>query len=676
MNTPEITDVRKRELEGLIARARNAYYNPDGDGIKPEDVVSDELYDAWFDELSDIEADNPAVRAIGAPPETARWATVAHHIPMGSLNKVNTLEQLTEWVLASSQKDTTGRPVPGVELLVTEKLDGISIDVKYKRGKLVQAITRGDGLTGEDITRNVAKMKGVPAVLGTEKFTGALRGEIVLFRDDLTTHFPDKKSTRNAAGGVAKRTDGVGCEHLYVFFYQVAEGQDFETEGQQFEWLQSLGLFIPNWYVTAMVPGIKTPHDLWVEYQQSRRAALEYDIDGLVVRVNKMSDQIALGEHDGRPHGAVAFKFASINRETPARGCLTPTGGTGRITPVAVFDPIVLLGAQVTQASLYNWRYIREIGFDVGARVLVARANDVIPRVVAVTKGTGTTFPPPSHCGSCGASVIEDGEYYVCPNTAECPAQAVGRLKRFTKCHDMLGWGDTLLEKLVDTGLAKSVPDLYRLSEEQLGSIDRMGSKSAQKVLKTLWAKNPLPIEDLLGSLSIPLCGKDTIQMLTQAGIDTLSKMRAASAMDIGKVSGIGPVKAQSLFDWFQKDAEIIEELAGLGVAVKDRAVGSLTGKTFCFTGSSKLPRNKLVDIAEASGAIVKGSVTKNLSFLVMADPNLDTTKARAARKNGTQCISEEAFLTLAGYDASNDTAPTDTAPENTDGLDVAVLEV
>src|SRR5208282_713760 len=161
-------------------------------------------------------------------------------------------------------------------------------------------------------------------------------------------------------------------------------------EGKQFEWLEEMGFKVPNWYVTMMTPGVKTPHDLWVEYQQTKRAELEYEIDGLVVRLDNMVKQISLGENDGRPLGAVAFKFAPVTRESTCKDILNQTGGMGIITPVAIFDPIRLVGVTVTNATLYNWKYIRELGLDVGARILVARANDVIPRVVKVTVGTGS----------------------------------------------------------------------------------------------------------------------------------------------------------------------------------------------------------------------------------------------------------------------------------------------
>jgi len=365
---PQLSPERVSELESLIQQARHDYYNT---GIP---TVTDEVYDAWVDELAEFKADSPALVAIGATP-VSEWRKVAHSIPMGSLSKVNNLEELTAWVMGTGEAKFE-------PLLVTEKMDGISIAVSYVNGAFSQALTRGDGVTGEDISVNVARMNGVPGKLA-KKFTGVLRGEVVLLKSDHLKHFPTYANPRNAASGIAKRLDGQGSEHLTIFFYHVAEGHEFESEGEQFEWLSSQGLKIPNWYVTAMTPGIRTPHDLWLEYQQFKRDELDYEIDGLVVRLNNFVKQLALGETDGRPKGAVAFKFAPMTRESVLQRIDWQVGGSGRITPVAIFNPVQLLGATITSASLYNWAYVKSLGLTPSCKILIARAGDVIPRVVA-----------------------------------------------------------------------------------------------------------------------------------------------------------------------------------------------------------------------------------------------------------------------------------------------------
>jgi DNA ligase (NAD+) len=635
-------DARKNELKSLITIHRGLYYNgktPNGETVKP---VPDEVYDAWIDELSELETRAPEVTAVGAPPSpVSEWKKVAHEIPMGSLDKVNTPEELTSWVLGWAPK------LDAELLFVTEKLDGASLHVRYQKGAFVQGITLGDGTIGEDISQNVCRMRGVLGRL-PEKFTGSLRGEIILTKEAMARHFPDMTSTRNAAAGIARRYNGEGCGHLQVIFYQVVDGKEFATESEQFEWLTKMGLKTPPWYVTAMAPGVKTPQDLWVEYQQTKRSELEYEIDGLVVRIQNLVKQLSLGVAEGgRPKGAVAFKFAPITRETVLKRIEWQVGGTGRVTPVAVFDPVRLLGAEVTNASVYNLKYIKELGMTPGARILIARANDVIPRVVQVTVPSPLPLEVPNLCPSCDQCLSMEGEYLVCTNATTCPAQTVGRIKRYVKELEILEWGETLIEKLVEAKLVKTPADLYRLKLIDISSIDRMGEKSAENVLKTLWAKNPIPLDKLLGSLSIPLCGTTTITAVMDAGWDTWPKIMAAGE-DLQKVPNVGPVKGANLYIWVKNiGVTLVKDLIGVGVKIKERTKGVLTGTSFCFTGKSVRKRSELEGLVTENGGTVKASVTKGLTYLVLADPTSASTKAQAAKKNGTKCISEEDFVKM-----------------------------
>lgn len=616
------------ELTGLIAKARDDYYNK-------QPTVSDEVYDAWSDELSDLDALSQILTTVGAPP-VSEWAKTTHENPMGSLDKVNALEEMTDWV----QTYASGEP-----LLISEKLDGVSIKLQYVGGKLVKAATRGDGFIGEDITINAQRMKGVLAKL-PKKLTCTFRGEIVLLKSDLANHFKSEyANTRNAVSGIAKRYDGKGCDYLTVMLYKVMSGVSFATSEEQFKFIESLGFLTPNWFLSGMWMGVKTPQDLWVEYQQSRRDKLDYDIDGLVIEINDQAKQFALGEHDLRPFGAVAFKFAPITRETQLTGFTLQTGATGHITPVANFDPVNLLGAQVSNASLYNWRYIQTLGLDVGARILVARANDVIPRVVAVVKSTGTIYPPPTSCPSCGGEVVQEGEFHSCANRGGCPAQVVGRLSQWLSNLGILEWGDVLLEKLSSAGLAKSVPDLYRLTEAQVAGLDRMGATSAAKALKLLNGRKVLPLDLLLGSLSIPGIATSTVKLLMDAGFDSFEKLSAASLDKLVKVKGIGPVRANTLYSWIKSSGSIVQELSSVGVQVQEPIRGKFSGMYFCFTGTMNTSRGDLEAMVKSNGGEVKSSVTKKLTYLILADTN--TTKATKAREYGTKCLSEDEFLSL-----------------------------
>jgi len=366
------------ELEVKLAEWRVAYER----GIS---LVPDEVYDASRDRLRMLRPDSPEIKAIGAS-AVSEWVKVSHGVPMGSLDKVNLPEELLRWV------EGTGLPVtdPSWEhLLWTEKLDGISIHLRYEEGKFVQALTRGDGLVGEDITPNVRKMKGL--VQEVPGFSGSIRGEIVLFKSDFAKHFPDKANTRNTAAGVSKRYDGKGSEHLSVITYSVLESDVIHatahshgTELAQFEWLKAQGFKVPNYGTVSSVAAIT---QIWLQYQESIRDSLDYDIDGLVIRINRLDLQLFLGEKDGRPLGAVAFKFAPITRVTTLRAVEWQVGASGRITPVAVVDPVNLLGATIDHASLYNVAFIRKHRLEIGCQVILARGGDVIPKILGRVNG-------------------------------------------------------------------------------------------------------------------------------------------------------------------------------------------------------------------------------------------------------------------------------------------------
>lgn len=612
---------RIKVLEALIMGARAAYYNE-----TPQ--VSDEQFDAWVDELRALSPRSEAITSIGAPVANSPWEKARHGFVMGSLDKVNTPEEFGAWAASTGTHDRL--------FLVTEKLDGISLHCKYEYGKLVQAITRGDGTTGEDITRNVLRMKGVPKEIPA--FTGSLRGEIVLLKSAHNAYFPDYANPRNAASGIAKRHDGKGCEHLTVMFYQVVDGP-FGTELEQFEWLEERGLRVPTWIVGAPVAE-------WLRYQESVRDNLDYDIDGLVIRINDLTVQASLGDKDGRPRGAIAFKFPASSKETTLRAIEWQVGGTGRITPVAVFDAVNLLGAKVTNASLYNVRNIRNLGVSVGSRILVSRANDVIPTVMSVTEPSGEPLVVPAQCPCCGTPTEQEGEYLVCPNQETCPAQAEGRIKRYIVALDVKEWGDVLIERLVQSKKVVTPVDLYRLTPAVLASLDRITPTLGAKLLDLLWAKNDLSIETLLGALSIPLCQSSTIQMVTDAGHETWEAIQGLSRQDIQAIPGLGPVKAAALFDWIHGPGKLlVADLLGVGVRIKARQKGRFTGHSFCFTGSMTRKRSDLEALVVDQGGTVKSSVGKGLTYLVMADPNSTSSKAQAARKNGTRCISEEDFI-------------------------------
>jgi len=620
---------RTQELADKITQARIDYYNN-------QPTVSDKVFDAWCDELRVLVPNHIALTAVGAPVGPSVWHKAKHHIPMGSLNKVNLPIEMSDWAKDKSDKTLW---------FVTEKLDGLSIELIYESGKLIQAITRGDGTTGEDITANVCRMHGVNNDLGLD-FNGSLRGEIIMTKTMWKLHFSEMANPRNAASGVSKRLDGVGVDKIGILFYQVLGDVDFKTEVEQFTWLKNNKLGIPNFWTYKTIDEVNKH---WRDYQDTKRDKLDYDIDGLVIRIDDMTRQMSLGDKDLRPLGAMAFKFDNESRESIIRDIIWQVGNSGRLTPVAVVDPVVLVGATVTRASLYNMSYIEELKLDIGATVLVVRANDVIPRIEELIKGTGKVIDHPTHCPECSAVVKFDGENLMCTNTQLCSAQIIGRIKNWVKELNLLEWGDTLVEKLVQSNKVVTVADLYTLTVDDLANLDRMGEKSAQKCFEILWdpTNTNISLDIFLGALSIPTIGGSTIRSIMNAGCDTLEKFGQLGAAQFEQVPGVGPTKAKFLADGLKHNQKIILALIENGITIKAKIHGVMTGKSVCFTGAMKMKRPLLEKMAADQGADVKGSVGKGLTYLVIADPNSTSSKAQAARKMGTTLISEEAFLDL-----------------------------
>jgi len=639
----------KKEFKKLlddIDKYDDAYYNKD------TQIVSDQEYDGVKDRLIYIFKNNEfvpkagskmderlffrledAVTRVGAPPPLdGKWQRVTHEVPMGSLHKCNTPDEFDTWAAKCGLKADD-------DVFDTEKLDGISVGMQYVNGEFIMGYTRGNGIYGEDITRNVKKMKGVPHKL-TEDFTGHVRGEIVLRHSDWKKHLSSMENPRNGASGVAKRISGKDSEHLTVLSYTI-DGKDFATEVEAIEGIEALGFQVPNWCVTN-VAGAKK---LWQIYMDKTRESLDYDIDGKVIRVNDMAKQLALGEESKRPVGAIAFKFESPKARTECTDITDQVGDTGHITPVAIFDPVELLGAKVKRASLHNYSLVKKLGINIGAEIIVERANDVIPYISEVTKKNGDAYKAPSKCPACGAKTHFVGEYLVCPNKKDCPPQVIGRLNKWIKELGILEWGESVLTKLIDAGLVSDVGDIYRLTADDIAGLDRMGKKSADNLIKELDKFRAIPLENFLGGLCIDGVATSTVKSIIKEGHDTLDAILGLSTKELESVPGFAEKRALAFHNGLIDNADRIEDIIDAGVTIKARAKGKLTGATFCFTGAMKTPRAKLQKIVEDNGGEVKKSVGKGLKYLVIADPTSTSSKASAARKNNTTLISEEDFL-------------------------------
>jgi NAD-dependent DNA ligase (contains BRCT domain type II) len=633
------------EIESLVAtltEARNAYYDS-------QPIMSDAEYDALEDRLRDLSPSHPLLKEVGSAPRPSVWKKVRHQAPMGSLEKTQTESELEAWLknrqeAIETNNRKTGDGIDSQELIVADKLDGISISLHYVDGKLAQALTRGDGETGEDITINVRKMQGVTQNLPNATFTGYLRGEIVCTKADMQTYFSDYKNPRNTAAGISKRLDGEGCEHLTVMLYQVIGNVPMARKSDEYAFLKNNHFIFPNYYlVTAGAGGVQ---QIYTDYCAGRREALPVDIDGLVIQFNDLRAMELLGEQAGRPKGGVAYKFPHDRKVSTLTGVRWQVGSSGRLTPVAEFEPALIAGATIRQASLHNVANIRDLGLSaLGSLVLVSRRNDVIPYVEAVSvQGTGAPIEIPAHCPVCGATLEMDGEYLLCPNTLTCTAQVSGTIKRWIGKIGLLEWGETLVNTLYNRGLIKEPADLYKLSEETLANFTldsgrRVGTLVAKKLVEELKAKSELYLSDLVGSLGIPLCGRTMCEMVVAAGYDTLEKMRAATLSEIQAIPGMGGIKAEAFVTGLAARKEMIDHLLEDGVQVKQVSEGNLAGQSFCFTGFRS---PELEEQIRARGGSIKSSAGKGLSYLVAKDPKSGSGKLAAAAANGTKVIGIE----------------------------------
>lgn len=631
MNTKEIAIALDK-----IDECDNAYYNNN------TPLISDCDYDHLKDSIKNlppqkikklVDRISATLARVGAPPpKDSKWEKVRHVVPMSSLNKETNPEELKEWW------ESCNKP----ELLVTEKLDGLSVGLEYRNGEFVLGYTRGDGEIGEDITRNVKRMKGVPLFLPAaySNFSGHIRGEMILLHSMMKQHFPEMSNPRNAASGIAKRLDGKGCEYLSIMVYTI-DGKDVSTEVQTFQALQHMGFDVP-WYAGPVT--YNNTVSIWNNYMDSKRNELDYDIDGLVIRINNISDQLSLGKVNNRPKGAVAFKFKAFGQKTIVRNIISQVGDTGVITPVAEFDEVVLLGAKIKRASLYNFSNIKNLGIDIGAEVMVKRANDVIPNLEYVISPTGTIFETPLHCPSCGLPTIQKGEYVFCLNKDSCAPQIIGRLNKWISELNIMEWGEKVLQKLIDAKLVNDVADLYKLSVSQITELDRMGEKSAENLIAELDKFREIPLENLIGGLAISGIATSTVKQIMSAGYTTLESIFDLDVRKLESIDGFGKIKAESFVVGLKQNKQRLHNILDAGVKIKAKAQGPFTGKSFCFTGSMNTPRAQLIRLVEDNGGQVKDSVVKGLTYLVISDPSSTSSKAVAARKNGITLISEDQF--------------------------------
>lgn len=662
------TVARAKELRAIIDQANIDYYQND----RP--TLPDSEYDKLFHELLAIEKNHPEVavsdsptRRVGAAP-LSKFEKVTHAKPMISLGNVFNPAEIEEFINTTAA--ALGMDPDEVEWCLEPKIDGLAVDLNYTEGVLDLAATRGDGTVGELITPNVRTIKSIPlniAAYGPVPSRIGLRGEIYMPEASFQRINQEKEEAgqdvyvnkRNAAAGALRQLDSRETAKRGLSFFCYAPGHieemGFKT---QFGFLQyAAGHFgMPVNPHTALVRGAQAVIDYY-HAMIERRSSLDYDIDGIVIKVNSFVLQEKLGEKSRSPRWAIAAKFPAQQEKTVCCGVAWQVGRTGVITPVAQLTPVSCGGVTISSSVLHNVDQIERLGLMIGDTVVVERAGDVIPAVVKVVleqrPEDAKPVIPPTLCPECGAPVIKiEGEVAIrCSNTISCKAQLRESVAHFCSRGGMNidGLGDKYVENLIEIGL-QDVSGIYRLTKADFMKFPRMGDKLAEKLLAAIEASKTRPLRHFLFALGIRLCGEGTAKRLTER-FTCVREIAAASREELMSIPDIGPLVADSIIAFFGNPgtAQVLEQLRECGVdpiAEKVEKGVKFAGLTFVFTGSlTKFTREEAKAMAEREGGKASGSVSKKTSYLV-AGPGAGS-KLTDAQSLGIPVLDEDAFLAM-----------------------------
>lgn len=671
--TPKKTPAaRAAELRQQLDHHNHLYY------IEAKPVISDREFDTLLKELEDLEAahpelqtpDSPTQRVGGAP--IASFATITHRVPMQSIDKATSAQELRDFDGRVRKALNKGE---AVRYVVELKIDGVAVSLTYEAGALTVGATRGDGKRGDDVTANLRTVRGVPLRLRGDSppalFEG--RGEVYMTRADFdainvrdTAGGDDAHANpRNLTAGSLKQLDPKLCaaRKLRLFAYSVGarEGIDIKTHTEALEQLRQFG-FPVNPHIVAFddIAEVIAYCESWSE----KRHELPFDTDGMVVKVDDFGQRERLGSTAKHPRWAVAYKFPAEPGVTKIRDIEISVGKDGTMTPVANLDPIELDGSTVARASLHNASELARKDIRAGDTVVIIKAGDIIPYVVKSLpeKRTGKEEPFvwPTTCPVCGAPAVREPEavHYVCSGGVICPAQIQGKLESFAKRErmDIAGLGETLAEQLVTTGLVKTVTDLYRLKLDDLLELERMGKKSAQKLLDGIEASKGRGLTRLLAGLSIYMIGDSMAELLT-AEYASLDELLAASEEQLASIKGFGGVRAESVYNFFHSEAgeKLVADLKALGIKVTEErkvvpagTAQPLTGKTIVVTGTLRNYDRKSIETRIKSlGGKPSSSVSAKTSFILAGEkPGPD--KMTKAASLGVKVISEDDFEKIA----------------------------
>jgi DNA ligase (NAD+) len=666
MAAPAVKDVQAR-LDELRAELNHHLYRYH---VLDDPEISDAAYDGLYDELNALEDEHPDLitpdsptQRVGAP-ASERFQKVEHLTPMGSLEKVTDDESLFKWAEDVRKRLDSDEPVAYV---IEPKIDGLAVNLTYEDGLLTRGATRGDGIQGEDVTANLKTIKAIPLrMLGDDAPAVAeVRGEVYLplsgFRElnERIAELGQKlaPNPRNAAAGSLRQKDSsiTASRPLSIWVYGLgaAEGLELGSHWEELEWLREHG-FRTNLFAERL-ESIEEVAKRCREWEL-RRADLDYEIDGIVIKVDSLEQQAILGALHSRPRWSRAFKWAPMTARTKLDKIAIRVGRTGALNPWAMLEPVQVGGVTVSRATLHNEEDINRKDIREGDLVIVQRAGDVIPQIVGPAgphaKGT-KPFRMPEKCPLCGTKVVKpEGEaMHRCPNRG-CPSRGLETLINWVQGPaDIDGVGEQLMRRLWQLELVRSLPDLYRLTKEQLLELEGFQEKSASNAIEAIERSKRTPFSRVLLGLNIPDVGWVTAQNLARH-FGSIDRIAEASPEEIEEVEGIGPERAEAIAEWFSDNENLrlvgeLREFLRLEAGPEERPVeGPLTGSTYVITGTLEgFSRDEARKALEAKGAKVADSVSKKTTGVIAGEG--PGSKLGKAQKAGVPILDEQALKSL-----------------------------
>lgn len=662
----------KEQIEHLrreIERYNYFYY------VRNESLISDFEYDQMLEKLNKLEEENPQYRAESSPTERVgsslkdtKFQKVIHRKPMLSLNNTYNIGEVQAFM------ERVEKAVPGraLDYVLELKLDGLSISIQYENGVLVRGVTRGDGEIGEDVTENILQIESIPKYLKKD-ITVEVRGEIILPLSSFEKLNREREAKgeelfanpRNAASGTLRQLDSsiVRERGLDAHFYFVVDGQDLgiKKHSDSIGFLEELGLKTTG--VTEIISEIEIM-DERIKYWETHRENLDYETDGMVIKLNEMDLWEEVGYTSKSPRWAIAFKYPPKQVTTNLLGITWQVGRTGKVTPVAELEEVEVSGSRVKRASLHNYEEILRKDIRVGDRVFIEKAAEIIPQVVMavkeVRKGTEEEIAAPEACPVCGTKLVkEEGLVDLkCPNHS-CPAQVQGKIEYFVSrdAMNITGLGSRVIEKLLDLEFIRDASDIYDLWErkEELENLEKMGKRSVENLLNSIEASKEREYSKTLYALGIPYVGKVMAGTLAKAS-GNIEALAAMTPEELVNMEGVGEKVAQAVWEYFRNEnnREFIERLKAHGVKFayekeekSENVEKSLTGKTFLVTGTlAKYKRSEIQEMIEANGGQNLSGVSKKLNYLIVGEDA--GSKLEKAQKLGTVIIlTEDEFLAM-----------------------------